>query len=89
MQQRFKMATNSNKRDWEDVYDDECIQPKSNKRSRQSNGKSTQQHTQGKLDPTFGQRSAIPGLDDYQFEGDDELEYGEDMDAISYLRSVR
>jgi hypothetical protein len=43
-----------------------------------------------RVDPTYGQRSAIPGLDD-ETSVDDEgtLNYDEDMDAIAYLRSVR
>ena len=43
------------------------------------------------MDPTYGQRSAIPGLDDYTaFDGDEDgLNYDEDMDALAYLRSVR
>ncbi|KAG9244552.1 hypothetical protein BJ878DRAFT_441135 [Calycina marina] len=45
---------------------------------------------EGRVDPTYGQRSALPGLDeDPAFGGDDELSYDDDMDAISYLRSVR
>lgn len=43
------------------------------------------------IDPTYGQRSAIPGLDDDAFfdgYGDD-LNYDDDMDALTYLRSVR
>lgn len=39
---------------------------------------------EAKVDPTYGQRSAIPGLDN------EALEYGdEDMDALAYLRAVR
>jgi hypothetical protein len=42
----------------------------------------------GRVDPTSGQRSAIPGLDDENEDSD--LEYGEEMeDALSYLRAVR
>lgn len=43
-----------------------------------------------RVDPTYGQRSAIPGLDD-ETSADDEgvLNYDEDMDALAYLRSVR
>lgn len=43
------------------------------------------------IDPTYGQRSAIPGLDDDTImEGDDDdLNYDEEMDALKYLRSVR
>jgi len=46
---------------------------------------------EARVDPTYGQRSAIPGLDDdTRMEGeDDELNYDEDMDALAYLRSVR
>jgi hypothetical protein len=50
----------------------------------------------GRVDPTFGQRSAIPGLDDYDGEypidgdGEDtELDYENSIDALSYLRAVR
>ncbi len=55
----------------------------SNSRSRPS--------VEGRIDPTYGQRSAIPGLDDDTImEGDDEdLNYDEGMDALAYLRSVR
>jgi hypothetical protein len=61
-----------------------------NKRQRTSTEDGAKQsHTQGRMDPTFGQRSAIPGLDDYTAVSDEDLDYGEDMDALSYLRSVR
>lgn len=45
----------------------------------------------GRVDPTSGQRSAIPGLDDDDYGGgESDLEYGTEMeDALSYLRSVR
>jgi hypothetical protein len=46
---------------------------------------------EGRVDPTYGQRSAIPGLDDDTvMEGDeDALNYDDDMDALEYLRAVR
>jgi len=46
---------------------------------------------EARIDPTYGQRSAIPGLDDDTImEGEDEdLNYDEEMDALAYLRSVR
>ncbi|PMD14447.1 hypothetical protein NA56DRAFT_694090 [Hyaloscypha hepaticicola] len=46
---------------------------------------------EGRIDPTYGQRSAIPGLDDDTIiDGDDQdLNYDEEMDALAYLRSVR
>tara|TARA_R110002060_G_scaffold32201_1_gene42772 strand:+ start:156 stop:431 length:276 start_codon:yes stop_codon:yes gene_type:complete len=45
---------------------------------------------EAKVDPTYGQRSAIPGLDNEALEyGDEDLDYDEDMDALAYLRAVR
>ena len=46
---------------------------------------------EARVDPTYGQRSAIPGLDDdTAFDvGENGLNYDEDMDALVYLRSVR
>lgn len=50
----------------------------------------------GRVDPTYGQRSAIPGLGDAEYgtgsdpaEGDSDVEYSIDAEALSYLRSVR
>ncbi|RDW77501.1 hypothetical protein BP6252_05554 [Coleophoma cylindrospora] len=43
-----------------------------------------------RVDPTYGQRSAIPGLDSVAYRGDEEdFNYDDDMDALSYLRAVR
>ncbi|KAK0111092.1 hypothetical protein ONS95_001470 [Cadophora gregata] len=45
---------------------------------------------EAKVDPTYGQRSAIPGLDEETLHyGDEEFDYDEDMDALAYLRAVR
>jgi len=46
---------------------------------------------EARVDPTYGQRSALPGLDDETIlEGqEDWLDYDEGMDALSYLRAVR
>lgn len=43
------------------------------------------------VDPTYGQKSAIPGLDDdTRFEADEDgLTCDEDIDALRYLRAVR
>jgi hypothetical protein len=43
-----------------------------------------------RVDPTYGQRSAIPGLDDdANIDGfEEDLNYN-DQDALSYLRAVR
>ena len=46
--------------------------------------------SEAKVDPTYGQRSAIPGLDNETLEyGDEDFDYDEDMDALAYLRAVR
>jgi hypothetical protein len=47
------------------------------------------QSVEARVDPTYGQRSALPGLDDETLDYDDELNYGDEMDALAYLRSVR
>ncbi|KAH7333153.1 hypothetical protein BKA65DRAFT_507279 [Rhexocercosporidium sp. MPI-PUGE-AT-0058] len=46
--------------------------------------------TEAKVDPTYGQRSAIPGLDNEGLHySDEDFDYDEDMDALAYLRAVR
>ena len=42
---------------------------------------------QSRVDPTYGQRGAFPGLDD--FNGEEELFYGPASDGLEYLRMVR
>ena len=42
---------------------------------------------QSKIDPTYGQRGAFPGLDDTP--AADELFYGPADDGLEYLRMVR
>ena len=42
---------------------------------------------QPRLDPTYGQRGAFPGLDGD--DGDNELFYGPAEDGLEYLRMVR
>lgn len=44
--------------------------------------------TAAKVDPTYGQRGAFPGLDDDGEEGED-LFYGPADDGLAYLRMVR
>ena len=43
--------------------------------------------SQPRLDPTYGQRGAFPGLDDGN--NDDGLFYGPASDGLEYLRMVR
>ena len=61
------------------------------KRPRHSSNAPPKEGTQGRIDPTYGQRSAFPGLDEEGGFGteDDDLYYGDDAGAISYLRAVR
>ena len=45
--------------------------------------------TYSRIDPTYGQRGAFPGLDDCQHGNDDALFYGPAGDGLEYLRMVR
>ncbi len=62
-----------------------------NKRSRPSypegeaDGTSSSPSTQPRVDPTYGQRGAFPGLD----HDGDELFYGPASDGLEYLKMVR
>ncbi|KAL2037857.1 hypothetical protein N7G274_009331 [Stereocaulon virgatum] len=58
-----------------------------NKRSRlnQADDNDDTPTSQAKIDPTYGQRGAFPGLDD----SEDGLFYGPASDGIQYLRMVR
>ncbi len=43
-----------------------------------------------KVDPTYGQRSAFPGLDEHATESEaEELFYGPAEDGLAYLKMVR
>ena len=44
---------------------------------------------QPRLDPTYGQRGAFPGLDSEGIDGDDGLFDGPAQDGLEYLRMVR
>lgn len=58
--------------------------------SYNSNKSRAKPSAEAKVDPTYGQRSAIPGLDNETLEyGDEEFDYDEDMAALAYLRAVR
>ena len=55
-----------------------------------SNKSRSKPTAEARVDPTYGQRSAIPGLDDdAQADGDEEELNYDDQDALSYLRAVR
>ena len=61
-----------------------------NKRRREQQNSKPKQ-SEGKPDPTYGQRAAFPGLDDDDSAQitDDDLEFEEMGDALAYLRAVR
>ena len=64
--------------------------PMYNKRSRFNENDAnddTPSIAQSKIDPTYGQRGAFPGLDDLG--GEDDLFYGPASDGLEYLRMVR
>ncbi|KAK0671227.1 hypothetical protein QBC41DRAFT_316205 [Cercophora samala] len=71
-------------------YDDAPPSSVSNKRRREQPAAKSKQ-SEAKTDPTYGQRTAFPGLDDDgngQF-SDEDLEFEECGDALAYLKSVR
>ena len=59
-----------------------------NKRSRISNLDGSDDTPQSRVDPTYGQRGAFPGLDNDKNE-DEALFYGPAGDGLEYLRMVR
>ncbi|KAK4166626.1 hypothetical protein QBC43DRAFT_313034 [Cladorrhinum sp. PSN259] len=79
--------------DYDDGDNNEPVVPEqsSNKRRReQQQSKSKSKQTEGKTDPTYGQKTAFPGLDDGDMQlSDDDLEFEECGDALAYLKSVR
>lgn len=61
-----------------------------NKRSRLNNSNGSDDlpsSSESRIDPTYGQRGAFPGLDDSN--NDEELFYGPASDGLEYLRMVR
>jgi len=80
----------SNKRKSFALYDDGSMydEPEEQPIKRAKKEKPKQQP---RVDPTYGQTSAFPGLDSYsayQAEEDD-LEYEDDIEALQYLQAVR
>ncbi len=69
-------------------YDEPVLQPA----KRPKPERSSKANSQPRVDPTYGQRSAFPGLDSYSAyvdNDDDDLEYGDDIEALQYLQAVR
>lgn len=58
-----------------------------------SNKSRPNKQVEPRVDPTYGQRSALPGLDEIatkrEADNDSLLSFEDEMDAQSYLRSVR
>lgn len=58
-----------------------------NKRSRLNSSDELPPSSQSRIDPTYGQRGAFPGLDNTK--DDDGLFYGPASDGLEYIRMVR
>ena len=58
-----------------------------NKRTRFNEDYANNATPPGKVDPTYGQRGAFPGLDNPG--GEDDLFYGPASDGFEYVRMVR
>ena len=63
------------------------FQPTNAKRHCSSSNDPDEGPSQPRVDPTYGQRGAFPGLDDSSL--DDALFYGPASDGLQYLRMVR
>jgi single-stranded DNA-binding protein len=70
--------------------DNDSSYSSSNKRRREQQNSKPKQ-VEGKPDPTYGQRTAFPGLDDDGSAqiSDDDLEFEANAEALAYLRAVR
>ena len=78
----------SQKRPYADDDDLSASEDKESLESIESLHKPAPSHNvQAKIDPTYGQRSAFPGLDSGP--GVDELSYGSANDGLEYLHMVR
>ncbi len=70
---------------------DSAAEPFYNKRSRLPDAGNVSPNdtasVQPRIDPTYGQRGAFPGLDDV--DGEDDLFYRPASDGLEYLRMVR
>jgi hypothetical protein len=85
----------TNKRDhdslsYSDAEDSPATQQQSNKRQRKqdkSNNHKRNQNNNGQpgIDPTYGQRSAIP----VEYPSDDDIEFEDQSDALAYLHAVQ
>lgn len=77
--------------DYDNDNDQQPVKASSNKRRREQQSTSTKsKQIEAKTDPTYGQRTAFPGLDDGEMQlSDEDLEFEECGDALAYLKSVR
>ncbi|KAK4224552.1 hypothetical protein QBC38DRAFT_511681 [Podospora fimiseda] len=65
-------------------------EPSNKRRREQQQPRSKSKQTEGKVDPTYGQKAAFPGIDDGDIQlSDEDLEFEECGDALAYLQSVR
>lgn len=80
----------ANKRDhdalsYSDAEDSPITPPQANKRQRKQDKRNQNNNGQPGIDPTYGQRSAIP----IEYPSDDDVEFEDQSDALAYLRSVQ
>lgn len=61
---------------------------KKQKQKQKPKSKYTDKH-QPSVDPTYGQRTVIPDLEDADLTSDDQYEWEDSFDAMTYLKSVR
>lgn len=80
--------TMTNKRRRHEIHDGESALRSKRSRLNDTDGSDDlPSSSQSRIDPTYGQRGAFPGLDD--FPNDHALFYGPASDGLEYLRMVR
>jgi len=83
----------SSKRDYSDLDDGEIpeeIPAPPPKRAKQRPSKSSRQHQNSDIDPTWGQKYVFSGQDDATtIPIGEESDFEDDADAMAYLMSVR
>lgn len=77
----------NNKRKQPDSHSGGARYQKRSRVSYSDGGDDSPAAVQSRIDPTYGQRGAFPGLDDTT--DGDELFYGPASDGLEYLRMVR
>lgn len=81
----------NNKRKSHALYDDGSMYEEPEAEEQQPMKKAKKEKSKPRIDPTYGQASAFPGLDSYSAYADkeDDLDYEDDIEALQYLQAVR